>query len=133
MKYKTEVYSKGICLFRLIKNKPQCRYGSTVYKCSISSQSIKYWYKFKSNQKKNSPKILELIPPRCVPSLKSLAQVLADICKCPSSSQTIKYRYKFKSNPKKFFPKMLVWIPSRRVPSLKSLSQVKVKKEQEEQ
>ena len=51
-------------------------------------------------QKKNSPKILELIPPRCVPSFKSLSQVFADICKCPISSQTIKHRYKYKSNQK---------------------------------
>ena len=32
-------------------NKPQCRYGLTVCKCPISSQTIKYRYKFKSNQK----------------------------------------------------------------------------------
>ena len=78
-----------------------------IYKCPISSQSIKYRYKFKSNQKKISQKILELISPSCVPSLKYLAQVFADICKCPIASQTIKYRYKFKSNQRKFPPKFL--------------------------
>ena len=31
-------------------NKPQCRFGSTVCKCPISSQTIKYRYKFKSDQ-----------------------------------------------------------------------------------
>ena len=55
---------------------------------------------FQVEPKKISPKILELIPPRCVPSFKSLSKVFADICKCPISSQTIKYRYKFKSNQK---------------------------------
>ena len=82
-----------------------------ICKCQITSQTIKYRYKFKSNQKIVSPKILELIPPRCGPSLKSLAQVLADICKCPSSSQTIKYRYKFKSNQKCFFTKIVCMVP----------------------
>ena len=65
-----------------------------------------------SRTKKKIPqKILELIPPRCVPSFKSLAQVFADICKCPISSQTIKYRYKFKSNQQKFPQKFLNWSP----------------------
>ena len=43
-------------------NKPQCRYGSTVCKCPISSQTIKYRYKFKSNQKKYSPKMFVWTP-----------------------------------------------------------------------
>ena len=68
-----------------------------------------------SQIKKNSPKIEPL---RCVPSFKSLAQVLADIWKCPISSQTIKY--KFKSN--QFFL-MLELTPSRCVPICKSLAQ----------
>ena len=43
-------------------NKPECGYGSTVCKCSISSQTIKYRYKFKSNQKKILPKMLAWTP-----------------------------------------------------------------------
>ena len=34
---------------KFIENKPECVYGSTVCKCPISSQTIKYRYKFKSN------------------------------------------------------------------------------------
>ena len=56
-------------------DKPECIYGSTVRKCSIASQTIKYRYKFKSNQKKVSSKILVWAPPRCVPSLESIARV----------------------------------------------------------
>ena len=37
---------------------PQFRYGSTVCKCPISSQTIEYRYKFKSNQKTILPKML---------------------------------------------------------------------------
>ena len=56
--------------------------------------------------KKNFPKILELIPLRCVPSFNSLAQVLADICKCPISGQTIKYiKLQVQVKPKKHFLK----------------------------
>ena len=39
------------CVPRFKLNKPECVYGSTVCKCPISSQTIKYRYKFKSNQK----------------------------------------------------------------------------------
>ena len=58
------------------ENKPQCRYGSTVCKCPISSQTIKYMrrYKCKLNRFFFS-KMLVWIPPRCVPSLESIAQV----------------------------------------------------------
>ena len=56
-------------------NKPQCRYGSTLCKCPISSQTIKYRYKFKSNQFFFLLKILVCAPPRCVSSLESIAQV----------------------------------------------------------
>ena len=44
-----------------------------ICKCLISCQTIKYRYKFKSNHPKKL--MLELAPLRCVPSLKSLAQV----------------------------------------------------------
>ena len=47
-----------------MNNKPECVYGSTVCKCPISSQTIKYRYKFKSNQKKVSSKILVWAPPK---------------------------------------------------------------------
>jgi len=56
------------------------------------SQTIKYKNNFKSNQ-------IYFFKNAC---MKSLAQVVAEICKCPISSQTIKCRYKFKSNQKKF-------------------------------
>lgn len=45
---------KTLKLQNLYHNKPHSRYGSTVCKCPISSQTIKYRYKFKSNQKKIS-------------------------------------------------------------------------------
>jgi len=86
---------------KINRNKPECVYGSTEYKCSISSKTIKYRCKFKSNQIFFS-KMLVWTPSRCVPSLESLAQVLV---KHQISSQTIKYRYKFKSNQKNLLPK----------------------------
>ena len=46
-------------------NKPECIYGSTVCKCPISSQTIKYRYKFKSNQKKILQKCLYGPPKVC--------------------------------------------------------------------
>ena len=78
------------------ENRPQCRYGSTVCKCPISSQTIKCRYKFKSNQKKISPKMLVSTPQ----GVYQVWRPLADMCKCPISSQTIKYRCKCKSNQK---------------------------------
>ena len=80
-----------------------------IYKCSSSSQTNKYRYKLKSNQKIMCPKILELILPRCVPTFKSLAQVFAYIYKCSSSSKTIKYRALL--NLQKYSSKILVWPP----------------------
>ena len=73
-------------------------------------------------------KMLQLTPLRCVPTFKSLALVLSDICKCPISSQTIKYRYlvQVQVEPKVFSPKMSHLNPLKCVLSFKSLAQVLV-------
>ena len=56
-----------LCLLKFVfwQNKPECIYGLTVCKCPISSQTVKYRYKFKSNQKKFFQKCLHGPPKVC--------------------------------------------------------------------
>ena len=68
-------------LLKINQNKPQCGYGLTVFKCPISSLTIKCRSRFKSNPKTNLHK------PQC--------RYGFTVC------QTIKYMYKFKSNQQK--------------------------------
>ena len=65
-----------LCLLKFVfwQNKPECIYGLTVCKCPISSQTVKYRYKFKSKQKKILQKCL-YGPPKGCSSLESIAQV----------------------------------------------------------
>ena len=53
-------------------NKPQCRYGLTVCKCQIQSQTIKYRYKLKSNQKDFFSQKCLYEPPQGVYQVSSL-------------------------------------------------------------
>ena len=66
-----------------------------IFQSQISSQTIKYLYKFKLNPQKIIQKVL--IDPLKV---HTKFQVLAEILQSQIFSQTIKYLCKFKSNQK---------------------------------
>ena len=56
---------------KLITNKPECIYGLTLCKFPISSETIKYRYKFKSNQTKKIPQKCLYGPPQGVYQVQS--------------------------------------------------------------